>query len=150
MRINRQSNVKITHMEKYLYTCHYCSKSYKPKRRKKQKYCSNSCRTRAFMLRKSKLSLAKPITEGNNVAKNKVEQVSLAGVGNAAIGTLAVNMVSNLFTNEGNKPATKNDIKKLTSKLTNRYHLIKNIPIRNDGAKAYYDFETQTYIYLKN
>ena len=38
-------------MENYLYVCEYCSKQYKPNRRKTQRYCSNSCRTRAFVIR---------------------------------------------------------------------------------------------------
>lgn len=80
----------------------------------------------------------------------KIEQISMAGISNAAIGTLAVNVVSNLFTNEGNKHATKNDIFSLTQILKKRYHPIKNIPIRNDGASAFYDLQTQTFIYLKN
>ncbi len=135
-------------MENHLYICNYCSKSYKPKRRKKQKYCCNSCRTRAYMLRKPQLGLNKSNVEKTNSEKNKIEQVSLAGVGNAALGTLAVNMVSSLLVSEGNKPATKNDIKNLTSKLTSRYHPIKNIAQRADGSRAYYDMETQTYLYL--
>ncbi len=135
-------------MENHLYICNYCSKSYKPKRRKKQKYCCNSCRTRAYMLRNPKSTLNKPDLVKESKEKTKIDQISFAGVGNAAIGTLAVNMVSNLLTSDGNKPATKNDIKNLTSKLTNRYHPINNIPIRYDGAKAFYDSETETYVYL--
>jgi hypothetical protein len=100
------------------------------------------------MLRNPKSTLNKPDLVKESKVKTKIDQISFAGVGNAAIGTLAVNMVSNLLTSDGNKPATKNDIKNLTSKLTNRYHPINNIPIRYDGAKAFYDSETETYVYL--
>lgn len=86
--INRQSNAKITNMENYLYTCQYCSKSYKPKRRKKQKYCSNSCRTRAFAIRKN-AGLNLPSIERKKTEKIRIEKMSMAGVGNAAVGTLA-------------------------------------------------------------
>jgi hypothetical protein len=102
------------------------------------------------MLRKTKIGLSKPNLEKQISDNTKIDKISVAGVGNAVIGNLAVNMVSNLFISEGNKPATKNDIKNLTSILKNRYHPIKNIPIRNDGAQAFYDIESQIFIYLKS
>ena len=76
--------------------------------------------------------------------------MSFAGVGNAAVGALAVNLATNLLTKEENKPATKKDLKNLMSSLKQRYYPILNIPIRSDGAKAYYDMETKNFIYLKN
>lgn len=136
-------------MENYLYTCQYCGKEYKPNRRKKQKYCSNSCRTRAFQLQNSKLGLAVPaiVKKPESV---KIDKMSFAGVGNAAIGTLAVNTITSLLTSEENKPATKKDLQNLLKNLNNRYHTILNIPVRHDGAKPYYDLESKTIIYLKN
>jgi hypothetical protein len=132
-------------MENYLYTCGYCSKEYKPSKRIKQKYCSASCRVRAFKIRNAKV---------NNLptkkTSNKIEQMSLAGVGNATAGVLAVNLVTNLLTKEENKPATKKDLKNLMSSLKQRYYPIVNIPIRIDGAKPYYDTQTNRLIYLKN
>ncbi len=41
-------------MPDYLYTCHYCGIKYKPNRRNKQLYCSNSCRVNAFNIRNKK------------------------------------------------------------------------------------------------
>lgn len=136
-------------MESYLYTCQYCSKDYKPNRRKKQKYCSNSCRVRAFKTRNTEIRNL-PVKEDEKSKKLKIEKMSFAGVGNAAVGALAVNLATNLFTNEENKPATKKDLKNLVSSLKQRYYPILNIPIRRDGAKAYYDMETKSFIYLKN
>ena len=131
-------------MENYLYTCEYCSKEYKPNKRKKQKYCSASCRVRAFKIRN---------TTGNNLpvkkTANKIEQMSFAGVGNATAGVLAVNLVTNLLTKEENKPATKKELKNLMSSLKQRYHPILNIPIRIDGAKPFYDSQTQKFLYIK-
>lgn len=133
-------------MDNYLYKCLYCGKDYKPNRRKKQKYCSNSCRTRAFVIRNSKgLGLTKKDTEKKDPIK--VEKMSIAGVGNAAVGTLAVQLATNLFTREENKPATKKDIQNLLKNLNERYHPILNIPLRHDGAKPFYDLETQTIVY---
>jgi hypothetical protein len=135
-------------MENYLYTCQYCGKDYKPNRRKKQKYCSNSCRTRAFVVKKGNaLGLAKP--EIQKTEKNKIESMSLAGVGNAAVGTLAINVLSNFLTSEENKPATKKDIKEVKDLLISKYHIIKNMQPDLFGSLPYYDIETKSVVYLK-
>lgn len=136
-------------MESYLYTCQYCSKDYKPNRRKKQKYCSNSCRVRAFKIRNAE-NRNLPVKEDEKSKKLKIDKMSFAGVGNAAVGVLAVNLATNLLTKEENKPATKKDLKNLMSSLKQKYYPIINIPIRRDGARAYYDVESKKLIYLKN
>ncbi len=136
-------------MENYLYRCQYCGKDYKPNRRKKQKYCSNSCRTRAFV---TKNSIGLSIVKKDSKKKEplKVEKMSLAGVGNAAAGALAIQLATNLFTSEENKPATKKDLQNLIASLKQRYYPIMNIPITQDGSKAYYDMETKNIVYLKS
>ena len=136
-------------MENYLYNCQYCGKEYKPNRRKKQKYCSNSCRTRAFVIR-NRQGLSLPLKEVKKEKANKIEKMSLAGIGNAAAGSLAINALTNLLTSEANKPATKKDIDNLLNKLKQRYYPILNFPDRQDGAKPYYDIETRNYVYIKN
>jgi Fe-S-cluster-containing dehydrogenase component len=134
-------------MENYLYTCQYCSKEYKPNRRQKQKYCSNSCRTRAFVIRKLKgLNLAS--SENKNTEEKKPETMSWSGVGNAAVGTLAVNFATHLLTKAENKPATKKDIQEIKNLLSTQYQLIKNHPNRFDGARPFYDMVTQSIVYL--
>lgn len=135
-------------MENYLYVCQYCSKDYKPSRRLKQKYCSNSCRTRAFVIRKI-TGLNLPSTESKNTEEKKSETMSWAGVGNAAAGTLAVNALTNIFTKEENKPATKKDIKEVKQLIMTQLHPIKNVPPRPDGARPFYDLQTQSLVYLK-
>ena len=134
-------------MENYLYVCQYCAKDYKPNRRKKQKYCSNSCRTRAFVIRNGK-GLSLPLKEVKKDPNNKIEKMSIAGVGNAAAGTLAVNALTSLFTSEENKPATKKDIQNLLKNLNERYHPVINLSPRNDGATPFYDMKTRSIIYL--
>ena len=135
-------------MESYLYTCKYCGKQYKPNRRKKQKYCTNSCRVRAFVLKNEK-RLNLPTKEFQEPKPIQVEKMSIAGVGNAAVGTLAVNLATSLFTSEENKPATKKDLKNLALSLKQRYHPILNMDLRLDGAKPFYDSETKHFIYIK-
>lgn len=135
-------------MENYLYTCQYCGKDYLPKRRVKQKYCSNSCRTRAFVMRKLKIANL-PTVEDKKESEKKSESMSWHGVGNAAAGTLAVNALTSIFTREENKPATKKDIQNLLGSLKQRYQPVLNLAIRPDGAKAFYDLQTQSIVYLK-
>ena len=135
-------------MDNYLYKCQYCGKEFRPNRRNKQKFCSNSCRVGEFNLKKEK-GLGLPVNEVDKKAALKIEKMSIAGVGNAAAGTLAVNAITSLFTKEENKPATKGDMKDLLANLKQRYQLVKNIANRPDGAKPFYDSNTQEIVYLK-
>ena len=80
---------------------------------------------------------------------NKIGKMSVAGAGNAAVGALAVNLITKALTPEENMPATRGDISRLETKL-NRYHRVINIPSRLDGSKPYYDKETKMVIYSKN
>jgi hypothetical protein len=52
--------------------------------------------------------------------------MSLAGVGNLAIGSAAVDLIKHAFTSEENKPATKKDIQNLAIKLQ-RYQKVRNM-----------------------
>ena len=131
---------------KYFHICNQCGKEYKPNRRNIQKYCSNSCRTRAYVIRKG---LNLPSIQNKNTEEKKSETMSWAGVGNAAAGTIAVNLAASIFTKEENKPATKKDIKEVKNLLMTRYHSIKNGAIRFDGARPFYDLQTQSIVYLK-
>ena len=135
-------------MENYLYICAYCGKQYKPKRRRKQKYCSNSCRTNAFNAKK-KNSLAKPETNKPENQLQKIDKMSWAGVGNAAAGTLAVNALSSLRNREENKPVTKKDFKEIKDLLIKRYHPISNMRPDAYGNQPYFDLETKSVVYLK-
>ncbi|RAK19595.1 hypothetical protein B0I03_11022 [Flavobacterium aquaticum] len=135
-------------MENYLYTCAYCGKQYKPRRRRKQKYCSNSCRTNAFNAKK-KNSLVKPETNKPENQLQKIDKMSWAGVGNAAAGTLAVNALSSLLTREENKPVTKKDFKEIKELLIKRFHPISNMRPDAYGNQPYYDLETKSVVYLK-
>ncbi|WP_152556963.1 hypothetical protein [Flavobacterium sp. 83] len=134
-------------MDKYSYTCHNCGKDYIPKRRAVQKYCSNSCRTRAFMLRNSKTGLSVPDIKKKE--PTKIETMSLAGVGNTVAGVAVVKLAESLFTSEANKPATKSDIKNLEAKIIKRYYPVKNMPLNVNGLKPYFDVNSSTVVYFK-
>ena len=134
-------------MNKYLYTCQYCSKEYKPNRRYKQRFCSNSCRVNSFNRNKLKVPIIKSNVENETKQPLKIDAMSFAGVGNAAAGSLAVQLATNFLTPKENKPATKGDLQNLTKTLQQRYHPVFNMPLRHDGAKPFYDIETQTIVY---
>ena len=143
-------------MENYTYSCAYCGKEYVPRRRKIQKYCSNTCRVKAHFQRNkgNKLNtengLSNPSKEKEVTQNSELKgTINLAGIGNAAIANIATDGLKKLFTQEVNKPATKGDIKKLIAEFKNRYDLIKNIPVRGDGSRAYFDNETKQIVYLK-
>ena len=139
-------------MDKFLYQCQYCGKEYKPNRRHKQIFCSNSCRTNSH-IRNKKLKFPK---SKNNTEINKpiqIEKMSIPGVGNAAVGALIaegiITGVKKIFTDELDMPATKKDIALLSKVIKKeRYYPIQNISLRHDGAKAFFDMDTLTYVYL--
>tara|TARA_R110002049_G_C9170440_1_gene561894 strand:- start:3483 stop:3914 length:432 start_codon:yes stop_codon:yes gene_type:complete len=142
-------------MDQYTYDCNYCGAEYIPKRRHIQKYCSNSCRVNAFNQRKKEqLGLSKPentehfLKETNQAdGMPEKDKMSWSGVGNAAAGTLAVNLATNFFTKEENKPATKGDIRKLLNGGIYKIIRIRNIPPRSDGSRAYFDTSHEILIY---
>ncbi len=135
------------------YTCGYCFTEFVPKRRRIQKYCSVTCRVKAHHARKTKDNIKK-VENKNQVpdlppipAKTKVETMSVAGVGNAALGTLAADGVKSIGTKQENKAATKGDIAILTNKIIQRYHKIKNLPPKINGSIPYFDMETKMIVY---
>ena len=135
-------------MEKFEYNCHYCGKSYVPKRRYVQQYCCTSCRVNAHKRRTKSLTInsEKSLSLPQNEAENK-QKINMAGIGNAAIANMATDLAKNFFTREENKPATKGDIQALINQSQKRYLPVKNAPQKNDGTMAYYDCENNIVIY---
>lgn len=147
----RQTNDSLTN--KYNYTCEFCRIDYIPNRRFFQKYCSNSCRSKAYYHRNKSIInndeelIIKKSKKKENKKKNKIDSMSLAGVGNATAGKLAADVLLKIFTKEENLPATKGDIKALKEKMK-RYHLIINVPQKENGTYAHFDIETKRLIYF--
>lgn len=141
------------------YICEFCYNGYIPTRRGAQKYCSNSCRSKAYHHRKKDKELSKPesqppkkLSNGLNdhkvePAKTKVEEISLPGVGNAAMGSLLADGIKSFFTKNKDKPATKGDLNNLALLIKQRYHLVLNANPMPDGRKAYFDMETNEVVY---
>ena len=136
-------------MDTYLYNCQYCGKEYKPNRRHKQKFCSNSCRANFFTKKKKNELALNPNKEIETQKPLQIERMSWAGVGNAVAGTLAVNAITSVFKKDDDQHATKGDIKKILTTLKQRYQPVKNLGIRPDGAKPFYDINTNEIVYLK-
>jgi len=138
-------------MEKHHYICNYCSKDYVPRRRKLQKYCSNTCRVKAHFQKNKQVIIKEENNLPIKVASNKTEKekINLAGIGNAAIANVATDALKKLFTHEDNKPATKGDLKKMIAQFKNRYEKIENIPRRPDETEAYFDNVEKRIVYLK-
>jgi hydrogenase maturation factor HypF (carbamoyltransferase family) len=136
-------------MDIFLYSCHYCGKDYQPKRRYKQRFCCNSCRVNSFN-RKKQTGLSVAQKEIEKTKPLKIEKMSMAGIGNAAVGamagTAAVNLIGSLLTKEEDKPATKKDLMNLMEKQNKRFYPVKNIP-QKIGYKALYDMQTQCVVY---
>jgi hypothetical protein len=139
-------------MENHLYECQYCKKEFIPKRRKIQKFCSNSCRVSFHRFKNVGLALKSTdlkVKEEEQVSsKMKVDQISTAGVANAAIGTGIVELAKNIFTREEDKPATKGDFFKLAASVK-RYHKIKNLPPNQIGQIPYFDLTEGIVVYFK-
>lgn len=135
-------------MENYHYICHYCGKEYVPTRRKVQKHCSNSCRTRSYQLRNPKLGSSLPALQQKK-NPTQIDKVSLAGVANAALGTVAVDLAKYMFTSDEHKPATKKDLREIKELLTKRFRLVGNIPRDGLGNSPFFDMLTSNIVYLK-
>ena len=134
------------------YTCEYCYKEFEPKRRRVQKYCSNTCRSKAYHARTQNNNNNNNTVEIPSVAlqhENK-EKMNLAGIGNATAGTLLAEGLKTILTKEDNKPATKGDFKKLIEALGARYLPIKNLPSDPNGNYPFYDTQNNTLVYLIN
>ncbi|SFD20768.1 hypothetical protein SAMN04489722_10666 [Algibacter lectus] len=132
-------------MDRYTYNCNYCGVEYTPRRRFKQKYCCNSCRVNAFNQRKkAKTNLLKTKKEKTPTTKDKMSWV---GVGNAAVGTFATNLVTQILTKEENMPATKGDIKNLLNNGSHKTFLVKNMPPAENGSRPYFDTYRQIITY---
>lgn len=113
-------------METNTYECQYCRKEYIPKRRRVQKYCSNSCRSGYHQYKKHSEKTPKPANSEEKKI-SKIEKMSVAGVGNAAAGSLVSELAIHLFTKQGNKPATKKDLVEFQKLIHNNHKNIEKI-----------------------
>lgn len=134
--------------------CNQCGEEYVPRRRGVQKFCSNSCRSRHWLLKQNRIKVPTIIDKQKNQLpdvkrESKKEEMSFAGFGNAAAGVVAVEIVKVLFTPEQNKPATKKDIEELKAMINGgRYFPVNNVSLDGFGRSPYYDVKTGNIIFL--
>lgn len=143
--------------------CLQCGEDYVPTRKGVQKFCSDSCRSRNWLLINHKQILTSKvqpepseiITKENIVIEQtptKIDKISAAGVGNSALGTLIGNAASKLATNafqrETDKPATKGDLKNLENIVSTRYFEIHNMSPDIYGRKPFFDTGTCKIVYF--
>ncbi|GGI56858.1 hypothetical protein [Winogradskyella haliclonae] len=143
--------------DKYHYICNYCYEEFVPKRRKVQKYCSNTCRSKAWQENNSnkssnKNSLTMPVYDNtiSNIPKQegKVNKMSFPGIANAALGNVAADAIKSILTPDNKKPATKADINDLLERLDIRYHYIKNLPQDDKGRYPFFDLQEGMLVYI--
>ena len=144
-------------MEKQLYTCQFCKNEFIPTRRKAQKFCSATCRSKNHHHKNKKIITTKneKLVEGSeSEEKNKIEieKMSVSGVGNAALGTLAGNaataLAKKMFISKENEPATKRDIQELKNLINTRYFLVHNLSNDSFGRFPYFDIKTSNIVYI--
>ncbi|MGJ8664742.1 MAG: hypothetical protein ACSHW7_00095 [Patiriisocius sp.] len=144
----RQTNVHDTNNHRY--TCNYCYGKFIPKRRRVQKYCSDSCRSKAYHQRtttKKVATLNAPSEPAPTKKKTKIEKMSFAGIGNAAAGVVAVDVLSRILTKDEDRPATKGDLQKISQHLK-RYHRINNLEPDHYGKAPYFDMDKGMLVYF--
>ena len=143
-------------MEKYLYICKFCQKEFEPTRRKAQKFCSATCRSKNhhhknIITNKTSKEIEPKTFKKPEKNKIVIEKMSPAAVGNAVLGNLAANAVTavakEVFVSEKNKPATKGDIQELKDLINTRYFEVHNIKPDPWGRKAYFDLSTNKIVY---
>jgi hypothetical protein len=133
-------------METRLYECEYCKIEFLPARRKVQKFCSNSCRSKSHHQKTKKGNKLTTLNLEAKPTKTSIDKMSFAGVGNAAVGNLAVEAIKSIFISEENKPATKKDIQNLVDKFQ-RYRRIHNMQPNCNGQLPYFDLLLGIWIY---
>jgi len=134
--------------------CKQCKELYVPTRIGAQKFCSPSCRSRYwFLKKKNKSKSGKDLLDGDIDSKEpkpqeikedkpiSVEKMSLPGVGNAAAGFAIIEGVIGIakaYQPEHKKPATKGDIEQIKQILNERYLPIINY-LDPFNRRAFYD-----------
>jgi len=141
-------------MDTHTYNCLYCHEEYIPKRRYSQKYCSNSCRSKAYHIRNrsnKKQQSPLPQQEKTETIKQETEKVTLAGVVTAITGSILSDMIQTLYKTPDNKSATKGDIKLVLDYIlqVRQLYKIEDGPTGSNGEIAYFDIFSKRIVYKK-
>ena len=154
--------------ETYEYTCHYCKKKYVPKRRRINKFCSNSCRSGNWHLLNPKEMVVNvereefrlPV-ETKPQKKEKLEKKinkmrkelktnkpsTLIDFLTSTAGAFVGSKLERASLNEENKPLTKGDMMSLLSNMQ-RFQKVNNLPPNGFGQLPFIDVTTGNIEYI--
>lgn len=137
-------------MEKGNYRCALCENEFEPTKRGVQRFCTSKCRKKYHYHLNKKMSpfyLKFKNTEIIEVEKpkNKIEEMSMSGVGNSYFGALAAlattEVAKNIFAPP--KPIIKEEINN-----NQEYLQVRNLPTGPNGSKPFFDVKQQIIIYV--
>ena len=136
-------------MEKGNYICELCNKEYEPTKRGVQRFCFSKCRKKYnYYLKKNKsnlLVIPKTTTlVQSEKQKNKIEEMSLQGVGNSFLGGLMANFVTEI----GKNLFTPKEFNEQVNATNQRYIPVLNMPKGFRNSTPYFDLEKQHLIYV--
>lgn len=97
-------------MDTFEYTCDYCGKKFKPRRRYVQRFCSTSCRVGSHNRKKKLTSQSENQNVPVETQKPEKYKITFPGIIESGIGALTADGVKSFLTKEENKPVTKGDL----------------------------------------
>lgn len=136
-------------MEKGKYKCVLCENEFEPTKRGLQRFCTSKCRKKYHYHLTKKVGLFPAQLKATEIVvaekKNKIEEMSMAGVGNAAIGSFAAIAATELAKNIFAAPKPK-----LNDEVNNNQRLLPvlNLAKRPDGSRPFFDVKQQILIYI--
>jgi hypothetical protein len=140
-------------MDTHKYTCLYCHEEFIPARRHVQKYCSDSCRSKAYHIRKrdekvkdKSNSLASSDNKPPKQNHKKNSLLKADTIVSAAAANLLAQGIISIFTKDEDKTVTRKDFRQLLELQSNRFHRINNLPLEN-GKQPYFDLYKGIVVY---
>lgn len=141
-------------MDTHTYNCLYCHEEYIPKRRHSQKYCSNSCRSKAYHIRNRSNKKPQPAIEQQEKTETKKQETLKEMFKSFAIvfgGSYLSDKIQALLTAPDDKPSTKGDVKIILDCIlqVRQLYKIEDGPTGPNGEIAYFDIFSKRIVYKK-
>lgn len=136
-------------MEKGKYKCVLCENEFEPTKRGLQRFCTSKCRKKYHYHLTKKVGLFPAQLKATEIVvaekKNKIEEMSMSGVGNSYFGALAA-----LATTEVAKNVFAPPKPKIKEEINNNQRLLPvlNLAKRPDGSRPFFDVKQQILIYI--
>lgn len=143
--------------ETHLYTCKYCKIEFKPTRRRVQKYCSATCRSKQWHFANNKNSTPIASSSKELKAKNKKKKkkeavkqkqpTTFEDILTSTLGAFVGNKIDRATIKEENKPFTKGDMMNILSNIQ-RFQKVNNSPPNEYGQQPFIDITTGNIVYI--